>query len=463
MSPNSYYGYPVPIDSSGYWTRPRWFTFVVCLFVLWVAVYFFVHAPFGFTGYQYTKLTASQVQQIGSILRHNDQSIFTPPTAPISNTIDTGFKIVDSTLLKTDTIKATLQAPPLSLANKLKCDSCAINKAILYLRSELSDKIEESQLIAIRQNMKALSTDETALFLAEKQIVIKDYFWFIGPMMYLEAMFWTIIGALCSIMFAVAMDMRNYPGKRNAKYYISKIPYDVAKLFYAPFGTVVLLLAYNYIRHRNVTEVNTTQGMIVFAYFVGLLSGRLMNALNNIKEMLLPDLSKPYKQYNDSKHYESKPLPVQDAYYDAPHYDEITEQPQTVQVPKPEVQEERKIHQQNKNETPEKIKLVSLELKLDSKNLFEDETAAIIKHGLDKAMVTIHQVNGKNIFPLHCQHGTYVFNINDVAPGIYIVRSTLSILLNDGYMMNMFGEKTVFINHDNTKMELYIRKYEALD
>jgi len=459
MSPNSYYGYPVPIDSLGYWTRPRWFTFVVCLLVLWVAMYFLVHAPFGYTGYQYTKLSAAQVQHISSILRQNDAPNLNTPTTLISNNIDTGFKIVDSTLINPDSLKTVLPAPP--PVSKSKCDSCAINKAMLYLRSELADKIEESQLIAIRQNMKALSTDETALFLAEKQIKIKDYFWFIGPMMYLETMFWTIIGALCSIMFAVAMDMRNYPGKRNAKYYISKIPYDVAKLFYAPFGAVVLLLAYNFIRHRNVTEVNTGQGMIVFAYFIGLLSGRLMNALDNIKEMLLPDLSKSYKHYHQGKRYESKALPPNDAYYDGPNQDEIVEDANTTTFPKP--QEEIKFHETNKTQAPDSIKWVSLDVKLDSKNLFEDEKSAILNHGINKAMVTMHQVNGQNIFPLQYQTNVSAFVINDITPGIFILRATLSILLNDGYLMNLFGEKTVFINHDNSKIELFIRKYEALD
>jgi hypothetical protein len=430
-----------------------------------VGIYLLLHSPFGYTGYEYTQLSAAQVQQTGLILRHNETADMQNPEPVAAPRIDTPFTITDSTLIDTYEIKAEAPAPvKREEKSKAKCDSCATGKALLFLRTELGDKIDEADMLGLQHTMRSLSPDEMARYLADKPIKVKAYFWFCGPVMYLEALFWTIIGALCSIMFAIAVDIRNYPGKRNAKYYTSKIPYDVAKLFYAPFITVVIMLAYNFIRFRNISEVNTTQGMLVLSFLTGLFAGRIMGAAENIKEVLFPDRRQHYKDYDDNKYYEARSLPTPDAKYDDLNTHSYRDEPVAkVPAPKAEVAADIKNVPDEKRNTPEKIRWVGVFLNLDAEGLFEDEQAAILDSGLDKAMVTLHQVNGKEIYPLLCEEDGHEYGMAHVNPGIYIVRATLSIMINNNYMMNLFGEKTIFITSDNNRIELYIRKYEALD
>ncbi len=454
--PNSYYGYSMPSER-GYWTRRKWFTLMVFIFLFWCVVYLFTHIPNEFAGYKYTKFSTEQVTQITKILVNNEVNV---PSAQTLN--DTAIN-KDSSAIPHDSVAASMQATTIAPA-KIKCDSCGVNNAMIYLRGEFGDRIEERQLYAIREYMSRFGPFETGNYLAGYKLKTRNFFWLVGPSLYLETIFWTIIGVLCSIIFTIGQDMKNYPGKRNSKYYVSQIPYDIAKFFYAPFFTIVILLCYNYIKHRNIIEVNTSEGMIVFAFITGLFSGRLMGSLQRIKDAIVPEYRYSYKSYGTVKGYESKYSSLKEAKQPEPIStigNTLKEKTANAEIPFAETYSgntEEDIYQITEN-----IKEIIVDLKLDARSLFEDEKTEIQNGGFKDAAVTLHNVNGKDIMHFKRLHDANMFSLANIKPGIYILRATLTQQLSDRYLMNLFGEKTVFLTHENSKVELYIKKYEALD
>ena len=455
ISANSYNGYSYGYGHSytsrvpvSYWTRPRWFILVVFLLVFWVAAYLLLHFP-GNTGYKYTEFSAVQVQQITNILSKKEQGVST-----------------DETIKAPDPALNAIAAHGDLASTKVICDSCGIGRAMAFIRGEYGDKIEERQLSSIREYMKVSSPYETGMFLATKKIKIKNYFWLTGTPVYMELIFWTITAVLCSILFSIGADIKDDPGSRYSKYYSSVIPYDVAKIFYAPFFSVVALLCYIFIKHRNIADVGTNEGIVVFAFATGLFSGRIMGVIVKIKDTIVPGRKTVYKPYQGL---------ASGAYQKAA----LSSHENTRYELKPSNRDKRR---SSKKQTTQQLPLVdtlqaietetianaadienvSVELKLDNRGLFEDEKVQIINSGFRDAVVTIHNVNGKEIMPLMRTATASFFDIKNVVPGIYILRATLTQRLNDEYVMNLFGEKTVFITHENNKLELYIKKYEAL-
>src|SRR5690606_31294737 len=96
------------------------------------------------------------------------------------------------------------------------------------------------------------------------------------------------------------------------------------------------------------------------------------------------------------------------------------------------------------------IKEVEIDLKLDTHGLFEEEKNELLAVGFSKAVVTLHNVNGKDIITAKkaSERTTSEFVATNVKPGIYIARATLSQRLGDDYIINLFGEKTAYITID---------------
>ncbi len=454
MLPHSYYGYHSPSVHS-YWTRRKWFTLTVFLLLFWVVIYLFTHAPAQFTGYKYSRFSAKQVQHISNILANNEAVI---PKAIKSSSESSQPGAARTALADSDRIYLHSSAAHV----KVKCDTCTVSKAMDYINGEFGDRIDEQQLYSIREYMLSFGPYESGTYLATTDIKVKSFFWLTGPLLYIEAIFWALMGVLCNVLFTIGADIRAYPGRRNSKYYTSKIPYDIAKFLYAPFCTIVLLLCYNYIKHRNIVEVNASEGVIVFAFIAGLFSSKMMGALEKIKDAIIPEYRYSYKPYQQTQR--SRPIPLR-----TERRETAIRQPfgygHSIKEKRIEVLSAGTAQTLIDTDTPDTqiIKEIQVELKLDSGGLFEDERTEILNAGFNDAAVTLHNVNGKDIIPFIKSPEAAFFIIEDVKPGIYIIRATLTQQLNDRYIMNLFGEKTIFITHENSKIELPIKKYEAFD
>jgi hypothetical protein len=425
---------------ASFWTIRKWFAFLALFLVFWIGFYLYTH--YIRNGYQYYRFTTQQIQQLSTILYQGN----TAPGAMAAPVTDTTIKQLISARGDTlyDTIVHTRvqasTASGLSICN----DSCRINKAMLYIRSEFDNKLKDDQLNIIRDYLGAFSSQEVLSFLAQYRLHVKCYFWMTGATVYFEIVYWVVIGVICSCIFALGNMSRQ--GKRRLD--SSDIAYDIAKLFYAPCSAIILLLSYNFIKHRSVIEVNTNEGVIVFAFLAGLFAGRVMGLLERFKDVLIPE------------NFSLQPGGTGIA---APPAVAEPVETRSAAMPGKRIVTEEKQH--HAYEEPEIIKEVNVDLKLDASGLFEEEKAEILEIGFANAVVTLHNVNGKDIITARRveEDGAYLFVAHDVKPGIYITRATLTQKLSDDYIINLFGEKTAYITDENNGVELYIKKYEAID
>lgn len=451
----------VQVAKSGFWTNRKWFTFVALFLLAWIGLYLFAHLEKVHGGYQYTRFTTPQIQQINRILYENNQNNTVDNKAENATAVVEYDTVSNDSIIEVSRPVAAKQIAPANICD----DSCHISKAMIYIRSEFDNKINEDQLSVIRQYISSFGSQEVGLFLAEIKVKIKSYFWLTGPFVYLEVVFWVIIGVACSILFAIGNSSRE---KGTTVAFSDKdIPYQIAKLFYAPCCTIILVLSYNYIKHRNVIEVNTNEGMIVFSFISGLFSGRLMSLLERFKDVLLPEhtVTAPATPLNSNLQYNgigaiAAPAPQMPSPKAITTFKSISE----------EEQEDSRHEEEGDDEdtvptTQEDIKQVAVELKLDVGGLFEEEKEELLATGFSTAVVTLHNVNGKEILTLKYADGNSrdTFVVDNVKPGIYIARSTMTRKLSDNYVINLFGERTAYFTHENNDIELYIKRYEAID
>lgn len=443
-----------PILNVEYWTIGKWFSFLVFILMIWTGLYLIGHSGYGFSepAYEYASFSNTQIRQINHLLSSDAMPVTVPNSVP--DAVVPG-NLVDS---------ATTISGPVNELNTVNtnpaCDlQCRINKILLYINSEYDGKIPPEQLQSIQQYISTFSQQETGVFLADYKFKVRSSFWLAGPLIYAESIFWVIAGVMCSLLFSVAALMSN----KGAQHFDNRlIMSQIAKLFYAPFIAIVILLAYNYISKNTSLSSNMGQGIIVFAFIVGFFSGRIMNFLTGFKNLLLP---------------------AQQRVMMAPTSTVVTTVPITEPVAVP-VQE----HSQNeptasgavenfavdengelnatvkqKRDDGELID-VEVEVKLDTSGLFDDEKNDILKQGFSSAIVTLHNVNGRDIIAAKRVKGKDgIFMAVNVKPGIYIARATLSMKLIEEHIINLFGERTSYLTADKPGFELYIRKYELAD
>ena len=424
--------------SASFWTVRKWFAFLALFLILWIGLYLYAH--YIRPGYQYYRFTTEQLQQLNRILYQKEISATPEKVKVVDNTIRQTISAKGDTTLDT----SFHSVPQAAVIDPSICnDSCRINKAMLYIRSEFEDRVKEDQLNIMRDYLSTFSSQEVISFLAQVKLRVRSYFWLTGATVYFEVVFWVIIGVICSSIFMLG----NISRMGKTHFEENEVPYQLAKIFYAPFCTIILLLTYNFVKHRNVVEVNTNEGMIVFAFVAGLFSGRMMSLLERFKDVLIPEntstpaptAAPPVIQHNDYAENRLAAMPGRRA---------------------AAVEEKTYAY-----EEPEIIKEVTVDLKLDASGLFEEEKNEILEIGFAGTVVTLHNVNGKDIITARRteEDGVFVFVAHDVKPGIYITRATLTQKLSDDYIINLFGEKTAYITDENNGVELYIKKYEAID
>jgi hypothetical protein len=429
---------PLAATPAPYWTLGKWFRFLSFFLLCWIGLYLITHYSKVHEGYMNLRLNAQQLDQVNKILYTNDE------VSTATNTIRVDSVITD-TSRKDGLIKTSVRtvAAPEYIYNKCN-DSTKVNKAMLFIRSEFDNNIKEEQLEIIKQYISSFGAQEVGTFLLNIKLKIKSYFWLTGPCVYLEIVFWSIIGVICSMLFTAGIISKSAVDTKS-HFNANEIPYQIAKLFYAPFCTIIIVLAYNYIKHRNVIEVNTNEGMLVFSFIAGLFAGRLMNVLERIKDILMPE-----NVFNEAE----ASLSFSAAVKAAPKRQE-TEGPQRISNNVPDVAD---VYSTTVGE-------VGIELKLDLSGMFDEEKNEILEEGFDRAVVTLHSVNGREIITARKTGDNQVptFLATNIEPGIYIVRCTLTQTLRDDYIINLFGEKTAYITRDNKHIDLYIKKYEAID
>ncbi len=281
----------------------QWFNTLVVLLVSLGILYLVLHLLTTLfspdAGYEYVKLDKDQVQQINRIYF---DTLFFKKETNTSNKADDTLKnqqtndsaiTADSIKIK-DSIRFKLNAAAAdtnTLDSFFCSDATSAGKVLCYLWNEFNHKLEPSQMITVGDYLKNATSIQATNFLSNERFQVKSYFWLTGPLVYLEIIFWAWFGVICSLLFNMGVISKNRttdPTDPNTYFDSSEIPFQIAKLLYAPACTLVIVLGYNYFNDQNLVDISSSKGVVVFAYIGGFYSSRLIAFLDRLKEILLP-------------------------------------------------------------------------------------------------------------------------------------------------------------------------------
>lgn len=144
--------------------------------------------------------------------------------------------------------------------------------------------------------------------LSKVKILERSFFWLYSSSAYWEIMFWTVFGVLASLLYFVAEVIRN----KKVAFDHTEIPSQLSKLFYAPIISLILVFSYNYFTDGSGIDIQANKGVLIVSFLLGFYSGRAMELLNRVKELLLP-YSETYK-VNQGK--DSTNIPAQEVTVD---------------------------------------------------------------------------------------------------------------------------------------------------
>lgn len=484
---------------SGFWNARKWFLFLVIALLAWTGIYLIAHTSMGINGYEYTKLNNTQIRQINRILTTEasilpeQNTVMVEQAVSVPATVDT-----QATDNASGAALAARTPPPVRTKAAItdnqnntvvECDEqCRVQKALLYIRGEFEDELMPEQLDIIEEYIYTFDPQEAGIFLADHKIKVRSFFWLSGPMAYAEIIFWVIIGVLCSLLFTVGITARKDILNNTSTFNSSEIIYQVAKIFYAPFSAIIIVLAYSYFTDGTTLNINASEGMIVFGFIAGFYSGRVMNFLDKFKQLILPSANgngatpisyTAPQQVNKPQAVAETQVPAKQSqqilFKDSPPpADNLSQTRLEQEAP---LKPERNVHEGtsmvNESGIIERLRTknsgsgideVDIDLRLDLSGLQDDEKSQLQQIGFQKAIVTLHNVNGKDIIPAKkLEEDTSTFVASDVKPGIYIARATLSQKLKDNHIVNLFGEKTAYVTADKPGLELHVKKYVSTD
>ncbi len=274
------------------WTGSGWLI-TLCILLLIVGGTYIIAHCMSKNGKEYVQLDKTQLKVIKKILDDN-------PTNPKGD--DQGTKPVTD---PKDTANGNDPKQPEPEKNNVVFKTRAVRTGFIaqYLQDEYvfpplkgasaNAPSELTNLIAILEKMSDTVVYD---YLSDKKILVASPFWLTGGDVYIESFWWSLLGVLVSLIFYVSTANSNSLTPRKDEnndigiFDPAAIPNQVAKMFYAPAVTIVLVLAYHFLKdsNNNMVDISVNKGLIVFSFIAGFYSGRLMKFLDKLKELLLP-------------------------------------------------------------------------------------------------------------------------------------------------------------------------------
>lgn len=369
----------------GFWEFKKyqeheWFRFLIILLILTVVAYFVSHLVVRKSdpnaGYEYETLGKVELQHINRIY----------------------FDSADTSVTPSD----------VSVAYRT-------NRVIQYVRNHFNDKADTVQLEQIRHYLQPASALEAVSFWGTVRLRIRSYFWLVGPEVYFEIIFWTVLGVISSLLYNLSVVSRNRTtdiGNPQTTFDSSEIPYQFAKIWYAPISTLVIVLGYNFFQDENIADISSSKGVIVFAFIGGFYSARLIAFLDRLKEVLLPISS-------------TSDLPVQ----------------KSVAAP---------------------LQNITISLQLDSEALPPEMANEVAEIGFANATVTLeNNENGEIVKAERTgEDQASTFTVAAIKPGKYTIKATWS---NDvaGQPVTLAGEENAEIKNSDTTITVLMKKDEG--
>lgn len=448
----------------------QWFAVFALALIVWAGLYIFCHSFMNISGYKIARLSPADIRHINSILINGNinnqpaQDNTPQPRQRINNSND-GFLDTPGDSTNTPALQEYKSVATVQFFTEEEIKKKRAKLAMTYISTQYGSDISVAELLNIEKYISTFSPRETGIFLTDYRLRLSSYFWFSGIWAYVEVIFWVVFGVLCSLLFYTGTAFRKGNGFNSRDVW-----YQCTRLFYAPFVAVLLLLAFSYLKGNSTMNTESGEGVLIMAFMIGAVSGIVLDILDRLRTNRGPVVAQQdYRQEsipgrNDTTYRQTvrREEPVAKTTYYTPEPQQVNEDDYLESLSSQPIIERA----QPARRTPEdnEIPEVAIDLKLDFSGLFDEERMQLQRVGFSKAIVTLHNVNGKDIIPARKQKNDMtVFVATDVKPGIYIARATLSQRLRDDQIINLFGEKTAYITEDKPGLELFVKKYEAAD
>lgn len=264
-------------NANGFWdfksySERTWFKYLVIILLVITASYVLLHYFYRNKNYdyEYTRLNQDQMQVLNRI--------YMDALKP------------DSTKSKKDSAAhSTIKTPPAT--DNLDKQRLVI-KVMDYLDNTFDQSLEKIQSEHIECFLEEATPEESTAYLNQTRFKVKSYFWLIGPSVYWEVVFWTLFGVLCNLLFilgAVGSNATTDMANPQSQFDNSEILGQVARLLYAPLCTLAVILGYNFFKDQNVVDIDSSKGLIVFAFIGGYYSSRVIALMDRLKDVLLPN------------------------------------------------------------------------------------------------------------------------------------------------------------------------------
>jgi hypothetical protein len=263
----------------GFWDfksydEKTWFRYVICFMTIIVFLYIGTHFRLNNRSYnyEYYRLNQDQVQFISRVLNEN----YTSDTASKGHSVSRDSVTKVKVKTTTDSLKRIKVA--LSVMD--------------YLNNIFDDSIERGQYKQVLTFLIDNNPQLAISCLNDTRFKVHSYFWLIGPAVYWEIVFWVILGVICNILFVlgdVGSNSTTDLANPETQFDPSKLMSQVAKIFYAPVCTLAVVMGYNFINGRNIVDIDSSKGLLVFGFIAGFYSSRVISLMDRIKDVLLPN------------------------------------------------------------------------------------------------------------------------------------------------------------------------------
>jgi hypothetical protein len=277
---NKFFNKIIGIIRASWWSGPSWMLTLCFIQVLVCVFYVLIHLKE--KGSEYVQLEGDQVKTVNDLV-----SMYPDSQLPTSSLKQNTEK------LKNDT--TTAQYRLFDSVSKLRIQRNKMVKQ--FLQSVFKLENSEKQMADLDTTLIELNTKDAETYIAGKKFLAPSFFWLEGSRVYWEAILWSFIGVIVSLIYYVSLANQLTLQKAEdgdiGPFDNSEISGQVAKMFYAPTITLIVVLGYSYFSNNNkgMINISVNHGLIIFSFMAGFYSGRLMKLLDSVKNLILPTAS----------------------------------------------------------------------------------------------------------------------------------------------------------------------------
>jgi hypothetical protein len=280
----------------------RWFMEVIITLLLLCGIYIVLH--FFHKGEVYNELTNAEITDINLLLNNN----IAFPTDTISNEIQlSAYSSENKNYLKEGLTSD--QSHRIRLTNKsTQIDS--LKKLVLTYVFSKYPPLSQRDSIYTANYLAKFDKVTFAVIVSQYPYKCKSFFWLIDGWAYLEILFWSLFGLICSLLYNVSEAIVAKHGKFNE----NELPVHWAKFFYTPFIALVIYLAMDILTLDK--DINVSQygnGLIVFSFILGFFSRRAIDLLEKIKDIILPGKDRTSKSGSETAEEIATPEIIEEA------------------------------------------------------------------------------------------------------------------------------------------------------